>query len=62
MSAANLAEGHTMITIGVDPHKHTHTAVAVNHRHQVVDKLELDNDRHAVTRLRRWARRWPDRR
>lgn len=44
-----------MMLIGVDPHKATHTAVAVDDREQPVARLQVPSDRHQVPRLLAWA-------
>ncbi len=50
-----------MITIGVDPHKSSHTAVALDETGQVLAELRVQVDRGTGRRLRRWAERWPER-
>jgi len=52
-----------VITIGIDPHKGSHTATAVDEREAVVGELRVIADRHQRTRLLEWAaafepRRW----
>lgn len=52
-----------MITIGIDPHKGSHTATAVDEHEAVVGELLVIADRHQRTRLLEWAaafesRRW----
>lgn len=52
-----------MITIGIDPHKGSHTATAVNEHEAVVGELRVVADRHQRARLLEWAsmfepRRW----
>lgn len=52
-----------MITIGIDPHKGSHTATAVDEREEVVGELRVIADRHQRTQLLEWAaafepRRW----
>ncbi len=44
-----------MMLIGVDPHKATHTAVAVDDREQPVARMQVRSDRHQVPRLLAWA-------
>ena len=44
-----------MMLIGVEPHKATHTAVAVDDREQPVARLLVASDRHQVPRLLAWA-------
>lgn len=50
-----------MITIGIDPHKNTHTALALDEHRHVLGAFEARNDARAAARLRRWAAQWPDR-
>jgi len=45
----------TMTMIGIDPHKATHTAVAVDDDGQVVDEFTLDASGDQVERLTSWA-------
>jgi transposase len=51
-----------MIVIGLDPHKSSHTAVAVDLAGAVLGSLQVASDKSAVARLIRWARPWPQRR
>ncbi len=51
-----------MITIGIDPHKASHTAAAVNDRGQVMEQLRVPAGTAAVRRLLDWAAPWPQRR
>jgi transposase len=51
-----------LVTIGVDPHKGSHTAAAVNERRQVVAQVRVPATRAGYRQLRRWAAGWPDRR
>jgi transposase len=44
-------------TIGIDPHKATHTAVAINDAEQVLGELTVPADRYQTTRLVEWASR-----
>jgi transposase len=44
-----------MVLIGVDPHKVTHTAVAVDASEQPIARLTVRSDRHQVRRLLSWA-------
>ncbi|HYT80225.1 MAG TPA: hypothetical protein VEQ37_13440 [Actinomycetota bacterium] len=53
-------EAH-VITIGVDPHKCSHTAVALNEGGEVLDELRVPANKATVTTLQRWARDWPER-
>ncbi len=50
-----------MITIGIDPHKASHTAVALDATGRVVGKLRVAATKTTLERLVRWAERWPDR-
>ena len=44
-----------MFIIGIDPHKGSHTAVAVDRSETVVDTIRVDADRHQRSRLLEWA-------
>jgi transposase len=44
-----------MTMIGIDPHKATHTAVAIDDNEHVVDKFELRASSLQAERLREWA-------
>lgn len=50
------------VTIGVDPHKRSHTAAVLDARRQVVDQIRVPSTRAGYLQLRRWAARWRDRR
>ena len=43
------------VTIGIDPHKSTHTAVAVDGDERQLARLTLRADRHQTSRLLAWA-------
>jgi len=43
------------VTIGIDPHKSTHTAVAVDRDEHQLARLTLPADRHQTDRLLAWA-------
>jgi hypothetical protein len=43
------------VTIGVDPHKSTHTAVAIGRDEQLLARVQLVADRCQVQRLLAWA-------
>ncbi len=45
-----------MFIIGIDPHKRSHTAVAVDRSEIVVDTIRVDADRHQRVRLLQWVR------
>jgi transposase len=53
---------HTVITIGIDPHKGSHTATAVDASEAVVGELRVAADRHQRARLIEWAARFEPRR
>ena len=50
-----------MVLIGIDPHKATHTAVAVDKKEAALGELTVRADRHQVERLLKWAIEFPDR-
>ncbi len=50
-----------MITIGIDPHKSSHTAVAIDATGHVLGELRVAASKTTLQRLLRWAERWPDR-
>jgi transposase len=50
-----------MVLIGVDPHKGSHTAVAVDEDEQVLDELTVRADRHQLERLLKWSIDFPER-
>jgi transposase len=49
------------VMIGIDPHKRSHTAVALDEHDAVLDQLRLDADARQVARLLGWATGWPER-
>ncbi len=49
------------VIIGIDPHKRSHTAVALDERDQVLDELRVEATDRQVRQLLAFARRWPDR-
>ena len=51
-----------MITIGIDPHKGSHTATAVDASEAVVGELRVTADRRQRARLLEWAARFEPRR
>jgi transposase len=53
---------HSVITIGIDPHKGSHTATAVDASEAVVGELRVTADRHQRARLLEWAARFEPRR
>jgi hypothetical protein len=50
-----------VITIGIDPHKASHTAVTLDPTGRVVGELRLAATKTTIGRFLRWAERWPDR-
>ena len=50
-----------MITIGIDPHKSSLTAVALQPSGEVSATIRLEVNRDTVARLRAWARQWSQR-
>jgi transposase len=50
-----------MFMIGVDPHKGSHTAVAVDRTEAVIDTVRVDADRDQRARLLAWAARFEPR-
>src|SRR5687768_5063902 len=50
-----------MFIIGIDPHKGSHTAVAVDCSETVVDTIRVEADRHQRSRLLEWAVRFSPR-
>ena len=50
-----------MITIGIDPHKSSLTAVAVQPGGEVSATIRLEVNRDTVALLRAWAQQWPQR-
>ena len=50
-----------MITIGIDPHKASHTAVALDQGGGVLAEIRLPATKTTVERLLGWAQHWPDR-
>lgn len=50
-----------MITIGIDPHKASHTAVALDETGDTRGELRVLADKSMLVRLRGWAAHWPRR-
>jgi transposase len=50
-----------VITIGIDPHKASHTAVALDAGGRVQGELRCLANQATLERLLRWAERWPER-
>ena len=51
-----------MVLIGIDPHKATHTTVAVDTEETALGELTMKADCHQVERLLKWAIDFPERR
>jgi hypothetical protein len=49
------------VTIGIDPHKRSHTAVAINGTSEVLGQVRVTADRRQVDRLIAFAASWPER-
>jgi transposase len=49
------------VTIGVDPHKASHTAAALDERGQLLDRQRVPATSDGYQALRAWAKRWPQR-
>ena len=49
---------HLCSIIGIDPHKGSHTAAAVDRHKVVIDTIRVDADRHKRARLLAWASRF----
>jgi transposase len=49
------------ITIGVDPHKASHTAAALDEHGQLLDRQHIPATSDGYQALRAWAERWPQR-
>jgi transposase len=51
-----------MVLIGIDPHKATHTAVAVDKEETALGELTVKADRYQIEHLLKWAIDFPERR
>jgi hypothetical protein len=49
------------VTIGVDPHKASHTAAALDERGRLLDQRCIPATLDGYQQLRQWAGRWPQR-
>ena len=49
------------VTIGVDPHKASHTAAALDQAGQLLDQRQFPATDAGYQALRRWAESWPQR-
>jgi transposase len=50
----------SVVMIGVDPHKTSHTAVVVDGQEKVLGRLRVQASHRQVEQLRAWAGTWPD--
>lgn len=50
-----------MVIIGIDPHKGSHTAVAIDESELKLDEVCVRADRRQLERLTTWATSFPDR-
>jgi transposase len=50
-----------MITIGIDPHKASHTAVAIDEHETVLSEMTARTSRAQAQRLRSWAEKFDER-
>jgi hypothetical protein len=50
----------SVVMIGVDPHKASHTAVVVDGHEKVLGRLRVQASHRQVEQLRVWAGTWPD--
>lgn len=49
------------VTIGVDPHKGSHTAVALDEHEEILGQLRVCSGNDQMARLTEWAKAWPER-
>ena len=56
------AEAVLSVTIGIDPHKGSHTAAALDGRQRVIGQIRVLATSAGYRELRRWAADWPERR
>jgi transposase len=49
------------VTIGIDPHKGSHTAVALDEHETVLGQLRVRSSPDQLARLTEWAQAWPER-
>ncbi len=47
--------------IGIDPHKASHTATAIDGSERMLGKVRVTADRDQLERLLEWASCWPER-
>src|ERR1039457_1226410 len=50
-----------MVVIGIDPHKGSHTAVAIDDDERKLDEMRVRADRRQLERLTTWAAAFPER-
>lgn len=50
-----------VVMIGIDPHKASHTAVAIDDKERPLGELRVRSSADQVTQLRVWAAKWPKR-
>jgi hypothetical protein len=60
LSAAT--KGHFVITIGIDPHKRSVTAAALDPHSRLLGQLRLPASAQTGRQLLAWAKQWPQRR
>src|SRR5258708_35084381 len=51
----------TAVMVGVDPHKSSHTAVAISGAEEVLGELRVSASAARAERLLAWAAAWPER-
>src|SRR4051794_6903316 len=56
------AAGESAVVIGVDPHKESHTAAALDERQRVLGQVRVAATRDGYRQLLAWAAAWPRRR
>jgi transposase len=49
------------VTTGVDPHKGSHTAVALDEHEEILGQLRARSGNDQMARLTEWAKAWPER-
>ena len=49
------------VTIGIDPHKGSHTAVALDDHERDLAQLRVRSGPDQLARLTEWAQAWPER-
>ena len=50
-----------VVTIGIDPHKGSHTAVALDEHEATLGQLRVRSGPDQLARLCEWAKAWPER-